>query len=111
MLVASDVPIPVGYSICLTLPHYNGSQPSRCRTAARVPWLNWTSRYSTLLCGCPGRFDFLRVDVYRLAEPCTNLLVVLAKRRRRELVARRRQRERDRMTNHWHGIIPGANLD
>src|SRR5207248_9484333 len=99
MLVASDVPIPVGYSMCLPLLHYNGSQPSRCRTAARVSWLNWTSRCSALLCGCPGLFDFLRVDVYRLAEPCTNLLVVLAGRLRRWLVAGGCQRVRDRVTD------------
>src|SRR6266566_1274814 len=53
----------------------------------------------------------LRVDVWRLAEPGANLFVILAERRRWQLVARRRPGERNRVTNHWHDIIPRANLD
>src|SRR6266704_2452676 len=53
----------------------------------------------------------LGVDVWRLAEPGANLFVILAERRRWQLVARRRPGERNRVTNHWHDIIPRANLD
>src|SRR6266704_7069005 len=54
---------------------------------------------------------FLRVGAFRLAEPGANLLVVLAERRRRQPVAWRRQRERNRMTNHRQGIISSADFD
>src|SRR5579859_1584462 len=46
-----------------------------------------------------------------LTEPGANLLVILAECVRRQLVTRRRQRERDRVANHWHGLFSNTHLD
>src|SRR5205807_9356572 len=78
---------------------------------ARSSWLNGTSHCSALLRGGSIRIEFPRAGAFRLAEPGANLLVVLAERWRRQPVVWRRQRERNRMTNHRQGIISNADLD
>src|SRR5205823_11420234 len=69
------------------------------------------SSCAIVACGCPGRLEVLWVDAWRLAEPGANLLVILAERWRWQRVARRRQGERDRVTDHGNDVIPGANVD
>src|ERR671938_968653 len=105
MLLASDVPIPVGYSAC---PPCSLTRIRRVLSSLRllVP-----SRCAIVACGCPSRLEVLSVDTWRLAEPGANLLVILAERWRRQRVARRRQGERDRVTDHGHDVIPRANVD
>src|ERR671936_1764619 len=105
MLLASDVPIPVGYSAC---PPCSLTRIRRVLSSLRllVP-----SRCAILACGCPGRLEVLWVDAWRLAEQGANRLVILAERWRRQRVARRRQGERDRVTDHGNDVIPGANVD
>src|SRR5919109_2674384 len=105
MLLASDVPIPVGYSAC---PPCSLTRIRRVLSSLRllVP-----SRCAILACGCPGRLEVLWVDAWRLAEPGANQLVILAERWRWQRMARRRQGERDRVTDHGNDVIPGANVD
>src|SRR5947209_13015151 len=105
MLLASDVPSPVGYSTCppCSLTRM-GCAPSSLRLLVR-------SSCAILACGCPGRREVLRVDGWRLAQPGANLLIILAERWWRQRVARRRQGERDRVTDHGHDVIPRANVD
>src|SRR2546425_8142607 len=109
MLLASDVPIPVGYSACppcsLTLIGRALPLTPSCLRLLVQPGC------AILACGCPGRLEVLWVEAWRLAEPGANLLVILAERRRWQRVARRRQGERDRVTDHGNGVIPRANFD
>src|SRR5919201_5545813 len=104
MLLASDVPIPVEYAAC---------PPCSLTRIGRALLLRLLvqSGCAFLARGCPGRLEVLWVDAWCLAEPGANLLVILAERWRWQRVTRRRQGERDRVTDHGHAVIPGANVD
>src|SRR5579883_1836881 len=100
ILVASEVPIPVGYSIAC--PFFILITPGA---------LDAGPVSSLILQECSGYLAFMGLGARRLTKPGANLLAILAQSRGRQRVARRRSRERDRVADHRHGLVPAADLD
>src|SRR5579885_56149 len=103
MLLASDVPMPVGYFTCLPC---SLDSPGRALPLSKIA----NAGYALLACG-GSRLEIHRAAARRLAEPGAKLLTVLAERRRRQRVARRRPGKRDGMSDHGHRLVSRANLD
>src|SRR5579883_1790637 len=100
MLVASEVPMPVGYSI--GFPFFIFITPV---TLDEGPVASWLLRERA------RRLTFWRSGARRLTEPGADLLAMLAESWRWQRVARGRSRERDWMANHRHGLLSTADLD